>query len=62
MDAGRPTREAHRARVAARLALCAACPERQPGTRPMFDRCKACGCLIRGKAQIPGWSCPRGKW
>lgn len=27
-----------------------------------FGICKKCGCWLKGKTQLPGASCPIGKW
>lgn len=44
----------------ARLAICAACPERviQDG----HARCAACGCFLERKTAWRSQSCPLGKW
>lgn len=45
--------------VAARLAICHACPE----YRPSDGRCAKCGCfLMDAKADRPHEHCPLGKW
>lgn len=53
-------REAARARTRARLAVCKTCP-RFVGRKPA-ERCQACGCMIRAKAQFATFDCPEGKW
>ena len=46
--------------VAARLAACASCDQRNPDT----DRCRACGCgdTVTRRAAAPWSRCPLARW
>ena len=42
--------------AAQRMALCNACPHRQPNT------CGKCGCPLEAKTRANDASCPDGRW
>ena len=54
------TQQAETGLAAVRLAICQSCPKFK-GPTP-FERCSACGCVMRAKVQITSAQCPDGRW
>jgi hypothetical protein len=46
--------------AAVRLSICQSCPKFKGA--PPFERCSACGCVMRAKVQFPHAMCPDGRW
>jgi hypothetical protein len=54
-------RAAYKARSQARFKTCQTCDQFDPKPR-LAETCRACGCLARLKALLPGETCPEGRW
>ena len=47
--------------VAARMAICQACPFAEIGKNKKYF-CGKCGCVLEAKTRLAGEQCPVGKW